>query len=155
MNSLQVLPPLTPKQPRALAEAGNERHTSDILKLNDQYRLSIQANPTVPILHIYAQTPTAESAAVLANAAVNSLRSYIEGIAGRVGRAPGARPDGLRAELGRAKGEVIDDGAAWWAALLAALFTFGASCATVIFFRRVQEGWRRAARAEGPAPVPD
>src|SRR5215211_4410063 len=58
---LQVSPPLTPKQPRGLAEVGNDRHVSDVLKLNDQYRLNVQANPTVPVLYIYAQTPTAES----------------------------------------------------------------------------------------------
>ena len=62
-EALQIVPPLTPKQPRVLAEAGNERHTSDILKLNGQYRLFIQANPTVPFLQIFAQTPTAASAA--------------------------------------------------------------------------------------------
>ena len=57
-----------------LAEAGNERHTSDILKLNGQYRLYIKANPTVPFLQIYSQTPDAKSAAALANAAVGGMR---------------------------------------------------------------------------------
>src|SRR3954452_15144174 len=60
---LQVVPPITVRQPRVLAEAGHERKTSDILRLNGQYRLYIRANPTVPFLQIYAQTPTAESAA--------------------------------------------------------------------------------------------
>jgi hypothetical protein len=147
VNSLQILPPLTPKQPRTLAEAGNERHTSDILKLNDQYRLSIQANPTVPILHIYAQAPSAESAGLLANGAVDSLRGYLTTLAGSSGT-PGQDRIKLT-QLGRAEGDVIDDGIAWRAALLAFILTLGASLATVIFFRRVREGWRLSARAEG------
>ena len=52
---LRVDAPLTAKQPRARVEAGNEKKASDILRSNDQYRLNIQANPTVPMLDIYAR----------------------------------------------------------------------------------------------------
>ena len=37
--------------------------------------------PTVPMLDIYAQTPTAQSAAALANAAVDQLRAYLARVA--------------------------------------------------------------------------
>ena len=59
---LQVTPPLTPEQPRAVEGSENQKHTTDILKSTDQYRLSIQTNPTVPIMDIYSQAPSAESA---------------------------------------------------------------------------------------------
>ena len=147
-DSLQVLPPLTPEQPRAIAEAGTERHTSDILKLNDEYRLSIQANPTVPVLQIYAQTPSAESAAALANAAVDSLRDYMGDLAGSKKTPFNAQIQ--LTQLGRAHGEVVNGGIEWKVGLFAFLLTFGAACATVIFLRRVRDGWRAAALAKQP-----
>jgi hypothetical protein len=147
-DSLQVLPPLTPEQPRAIAEAGNERHTSDILKLNDQYRISIQANPTVPVLQLIAQAPTAEAAAALANASVDSLREYIDNLASTA-RTPHAEQIQIE-QLGRAHGTVVNGGIEWKVALFAFLITFGAACATVIFLRRVREGWRAEALADKP-----
>ena len=149
VESLQVVPPLTPKQPRVLADAGNERHTSDILKANDQYRLFIQANPTVPVLQIYAQTPSAESAAALANASVDAMQAYLGDLAGS-SRTPGTARIQLT-QLGRARGVVINEGIQLQVALLAFVLTFGASCATVIFFRRVRDGWRLEALSERTA----
>ena len=63
--------------PRATSGSENQKHTSDILKSTDQYRISIEANPTVPVLDIYSQAPTKGEAAILANAAVDSLRQYL------------------------------------------------------------------------------
>jgi hypothetical protein len=143
---LQMTPPLTPKQPRVLAEEGNERHTGDILKLNDQYRVFISANPTVPVLRIYAQTPDAASAAALANATVDAMKTHLTNLAGTA-RTPETVQIQLT-QLGRAKGEVINDGIDLQVALLAFLVTFGIACASVIFLRRVREGWRLAASAE-------
>jgi hypothetical protein len=145
-ESLQVVPPITPKQPRVLAEAGNERHTSDILKLNGDYRLYIKANPTVPFLQIYAQTPSAKSAGALANAAVGGVEAYLAELA-RTTQTPGAQQIRL-IQLGSAQGAVINGGIAWRIAFLAFVVTFGASCATVIWIRRVRQGWRLAALSE-------
>lgn len=146
VSALQMVPPLTPKQPRVLAEAGNERHTRDILRLNDQYRLFISSNPTVPVLRIYAQTPTAESAAALANGAVDAMKAHLQNLAASAGT-PGS--DQIRLmQLGRAHGQVINEGIDFQVALLAFLVTFGLSCASVIFLRRVREGWRLAALTE-------
>jgi len=146
VESLQVVPPLTPKQPRVLAEAGNERHTSDILKLNDQYRLFIEANPTVPVLSVYAQTPSAESAAALANAAVDAMQDYLGELAS-TSRTPETEQIRLT-QLGRARGVVINEGIQLQVAALAFVLTFAAACATVIFFRRVRDGWRLEALSE-------
>ena len=59
---------------RPAADADSEKRMSDIVKSTDEYNVSIQANPTVPMLDIYAQTPDAESAANVANATVEELR---------------------------------------------------------------------------------
>ena len=141
-SELQVLPPLTPKQPRALSEAGNERKTSDILKLNDQYRLVVQANPTVPFLQVYAQAPDVRSATALADAAVDSMKLYLTKVAGSA-RTPDDEQIKL-VQLGRAHGTVIDNGISWRVALLAFCVSFAVLCATAIYFRRVREGWRVA-----------
>jgi hypothetical protein len=145
---IRVAPPLTPKQPRALAETGNQKRTRDILKLNDEYRLAIQANPTVPVLHIYAQTPTAESAQALANAAVDATRTYLADLAESDGT---PKDEEIRLmQLGRARGAVINGGIEWQVAILAFLITLAAACATTIFVARVRDGWRLAALAERP-----
>jgi hypothetical protein len=140
---LQVLPPLTPKQPRVLAESGNEKRATDILKLNDEYRLYIRANPTVPFLTIYAQTPTRETAEALANAAVGGMQSYLDGLAASTDTQVTKRV--RLVQLGEAKGEVINGGIEWDFALLVFLVTFAVACATVIWIRRVREGWQLAA----------
>jgi hypothetical protein len=143
---LQVAPPLTPEQPQARVGPDQQRRTSDILKSTDQYRLSIEANPTVPVLDIYAQTPTVESAEALANAAVDALRAYLTGLA-QSARTPRGQQVRL-VQLGRARGALINQGLDWEVALLAFLITFGVSCATVIFLDRVKRGWRLAASSE-------
>ena len=89
---LHVEAPLTPEQPRPRPEAGQEKSASDILKSTDQYRLSIEANPTVPELDVYAQSPSAATAAALANAAVDELKIYLEALASDREDAA-ARPD--------------------------------------------------------------
>jgi hypothetical protein len=149
VESLQVAPPLTPKQPRALAETGNQKRTRDILKLNDEYRLAIQANPTVPILHIYSQTPTAESARALANAAVDAMRTYLADLA-ESARTPQSKQIRL-VQLGPAQGAVINGGIEWQVAILAFLITLVASCATAIFIARIRHGWQLAELSERPA----
>jgi hypothetical protein len=146
MEALQVSPPLTPKQPRGLAEVGNDRHVSDVLKLNDQYRLNVQANPTVPVLYIYAQTPTAASAEALANAAVDAMRGYLADLARSTDTRETERVHLV--QVGRARGRVINAGIDWQAAVLAFLLTFAASCATLIFVARVRQGWRTGAATE-------
>jgi hypothetical protein len=148
-DRLQVIPPITATQPRVLAEAGNERHATDLLKLNGEYRLYVKANPTVPFLQIYAQTPTAESAAALADAAVGGIESYLAQLSQSSGT-PTSQQIRLT-QLGRAHGTVIDGGIRWRVALLAFLLVFGASCATVIWLRNVRAGWRLATVAEHSA----
>jgi hypothetical protein len=147
---LQMAAPRTPEQPRTVVGTGTERHATDLLKSNEQYRLSIQVNATVPILTIYAQTPDARSAGRLANAAVDTLQARLVALA-RSERTPGSEQIRLL-QLGRARGQVVNGGVAWKAALLVALLTFAFSSATVVFLSRLGAGWRLQAGAERPAP---
>jgi len=143
---IQVAAPRTPEQPRAVVGSADDHHTTDILKSNDQYRLSIQANPTVPVLDIYAQTPTAKTAEDLANAAVDELRGYLGGLASSEKTPAG---DQIRlVQLGRAKGAVINPRTEWQVAFLAFLVTFGVCCATVLFLARLRAGWKLATLSE-------
>jgi hypothetical protein len=138
-ESIQASTPLTPDYPRPIAEAGNEKHTSDILKSPDQYRLSIQANPTVPILDVLAQAPSAEQAVELANASVDGLQDYLDDVAARQGIAEAQRVH-LK-QLGRARGGVINQGVGWQLVGVAFLITFALSAAAVLFLARVHRGW--------------
>jgi hypothetical protein len=149
VDLLRIQAPLTPEQTAPPVDSENARHTSDLAKSTNQYRIDIKANPTVPMLDIYAQTPTAESAAALANAAVDELKAYLAGLAATQGTPPADRIHAL--QLGRATGVVINHGAKWQVAFLAFLLTLAISCATVIFVARVRAGWRQAALSERAA----
>jgi hypothetical protein len=148
-DTLQITPPLTPKQPRAPVDADTQKHASDILKSNDEYRLSIEANPTVPLLDVFAETKDAASAALLANAAVDGLRNYLDELA----RARSIPVDAqIRlVQLGRARGAAINQGISVQVALLTFLLVFAMSCATVVFLARIRQGWRLAVLTERSA----
>jgi hypothetical protein len=148
VEALQIAAPLTAKQPRAAAGSANQKRTGDILKSTDQYRLSIQANPTVPVLDIYSQAPSAKSAEVLANAAVDGLREYLTGLA--ASKQVPAEDQVKLVQLGRARGTVINQGIDWQVSFLVFVLTFGFACATVIVFSRIRHGWRAAALADRP-----
>jgi hypothetical protein len=144
-DGLQVVPPLTLKQPRVLAIDGNEKHSTDLLKLNDQYRLYVRANPTVPMLQIYAQAPSDKVAAALANAAAAAMQKHLDELATAQQTPVGNRIRLI--QLGRARGTTIDGGISLRVAMLAFVLTFGAALASVVFFRRLREGWRLEALA--------
>jgi hypothetical protein len=148
-GALRIQAPLTREQAAAPPDSGNQRHTSDILKSNDQYRLNIQANLSVPMLDIYAQAPTAASAGLLVNAAVDELRAYLVRLAAAQ-RTPASDQIKLL-QLGRAQGAVINKGVRWEVAALAFAITFALSCASALFVARVRAGWRRQSLAERAA----
>ena len=149
LERLRIQAPLTLEQASPPPDSGNERRTSDIVRSNDQYRLNIQANLSVPMLDIYAQAPTARSAAVLANAAVDELRVYLARLAAAQGTPPQDRIRLL--QLGRAQGTVINKGVRWEVFVLAFVGTFALTCASVLFVARVRTGWRQQAMVERAA----
>lgn len=149
-DALEVAPPLTPAQPVPLAGSHNNS-VSAIAKTTDQYRLSITADPIVPMLDIYAQAPNPASAATLANAAVDCLRQYLTSLA--VSEQIPPRDQIRLLQLGRAHGNVINQGIYWQSAVLVFVLVFGLACATVIFLSRIRHGWEMAKIADQQAPV--
>ncbi len=146
---LRVDAPLTPIQPRVPVERGKEKKTSDILRSTDQYRLHLEVDPTVPVLDVYSQAPSARMAEQLADAAVAAAREYID----QLGVAEGT-PERYRIhvrQLGRAHGEVINPGVRWQVAFLAFSLTFGLGCAVLITLSWIGDGWRMARLADKPA----
>jgi len=149
VGRVEIAPPFTRKQPRAVGGSASQKHTSDILKSTDQYRISVEANPAVPLLDIYAQAPTAESAEALANGAVDSLQEYLANLAATQ-QVP--NKDQVRLlPLGRAHGTVINGGVDWQVALLAFVLMFSLASACTILLSRVVRGFRVAALADQSA----
>ncbi len=140
--------PLTSAQPRAIAGTENEPHTSDILNRPEEYRLNVQANPTVPVLDVYSQAPDAEAAKDLANAAVDGLQDYLDAVAAERGTA--ASNQVQLEQLGRAQSGVINAGAGVTMALVVFALVFAVSSAAVLFVARVRRGWAASEAFEGP-----
>jgi hypothetical protein len=136
---LQVASPVTPDWPRPLASNGNAKHTTDLLKSVNEYRLSLQSNPTVPVVIVDAEAPTPAAAKALANGAVDGMRDYLRDLGVRQG-IPKTQQVELE-QLGRATGSVVDGGANFSVALLSFLIVFGTSSAAAVFFSRVRRGW--------------
>jgi hypothetical protein len=140
---IETSTPLTADQPRPVAGPEGQKHTSDLFKSTDEYRLNIQVNPTVPVLSVYAQAPSAEAAESLANAAVDGTRDYLQATA-RSTAVPDR--DQIRlTQLGHAQGKTVDKGARVQAVVLAFCFSLAFCCATLLFFSRVRRGWRESA----------
>jgi hypothetical protein len=144
---IRATTPLTPDFPRPLASEGEQKRQSDLFKSTDQYRLNIQANPTVPIVDVSAQAPNAKAAQELANGAVDGLRDYLAVEAGNVqGLSGDAQP--RLTQLGRAQGVVINRGVRLQALVLSFCFVFALCCAVTLFAGRVRRGWGEARALE-------
>ena len=146
---LEISSPVTPDWPRALATNGQARHTTDLLKSPEQYRLSIQVNPTVPIVDVYAQAPEVSTAKHLAAAAVAGMKDYLHALAASQSVAPA---DQVRLQLlGEPTGGVINKGVNRKLALLTFLLAFAACSAGVLVLSRIRAGWRAEAESERTA----
>lgn len=145
-GTLQVVTPRTPQAPRPRAEVGQKKGPSDLFKSTDQYRLDIQANPTVPVLDVYAQAPSAAAAKQLANAAVDGLGDYLDELATSE-KTPRASQVRLT-QLGRARGEVLNKGVSLQVVVLAFAAAFALSCVAAVGLSRLISGWRLAGDVE-------
>lgn len=136
---IRVAPPLTPDQPRALADTAHQPKSSDILKSPDEYRINIHASPIVPVLDVYTEAPTVAAATKLANGAVEGLRDYLRVLADQ--RDTPLADQVRLVQLGRASGGAVNPGANLQLAVLVFFFTFALCCAAVLFIARVRRGW--------------
>jgi hypothetical protein len=145
-DQILVTTPTTPKFPRAIADPQNQRSATDIAKAPDEYRIKVSANPTVPILDIYAEAPDIEGAEKLANGAVRGLEEYLAAAA-RNGQTPVERQVKLR-PLGTAKGGVINGGVHLPVMIASFLLAFGIAAAASLHLARLRRGWRLAESLE-------
>lgn len=136
---IRAVTPRTPNSPRPFVAPGNDKKATDLLRSTNQYRLNIDANPTVPILKIYSQAPTATAAEQLANAAVDGLRDYLDRQA--VARQIAPDKQVRLVQLGRARGAVINGGVRLQVALLTFLIAFALLAAAGVFISRVRRGF--------------
>jgi hypothetical protein len=142
VEAIRAQPPLTPDFPRPIPQPGQERSAKDILRLPQEYRINVQVDPSVPVLRVISQAPTAAQAETLANASIDGLEDYLDAVAAREGTPPQNR---VRLErLGQSPGVVINPGVRLQASILAFLIVFGLSAAATIFLGRVLRGWREA-----------
>jgi hypothetical protein len=148
-DRLEISAPITREWPRAMQQAGTRRSTSDILRSPDQYRINVRANPTVPVLEISAQAPTAAAAERLADGAVLGTEDYLRRLAADQNISD--RKQVVLEQLGSAKGGVINEGVSVKVAVLSFLLAFSASCAGVLALARIRHGWDDRSRAEGAA----
>ena len=116
----------------------------------DEYRISIQANPTVPVLNIYTVAPDVQTAEDLANASVKGLRRYLTSVADSRGTPP--RDAVALNQLGPARGGDVDPGAGLQLAIVAFVLVFLGVCLLAIFVSRVRKGWRETGPTERTAP---
>lgn len=142
-SEIRATTPRTPNAPRPFQTAVTKRRARDLLASTDQYRLDVEVNPTVPVMKVYAQAPTARSAEALADGAVAGLRDYLARVAvtERIKPASQVRVH----ELGRAHGVVINGGVRLEAAALTFVFALAAAAAGMIFLARVRRGFGLAA----------
>jgi hypothetical protein len=137
--------PITANVPQAFIEPGSGAAASDILASADHYKLQMQVDPTVPILHIYTQAPSADAAIRLASASVAGLREYLSHLGGGQGISPAAR---LRLEqLGTPHGGTVNSGAPKEIALLTFVTIFALAYCVAYALSRVRLGWRSAGQS--------
>jgi hypothetical protein len=145
-EDIRATTPRTPNAPRPFETPENKKKAADLLASTDQYRLNIEANPTVPVLKIYAQAPSALAAGELANASVDGLRDYLAQVA-RSQRIPPSKRVRIE-QFGRARGTVVNGGVSLQATTIAFVFFFAVSAAAAIFVSRVRRGFKLAEERE-------
>lgn len=141
-DAILISSPVTPLAPRPLVRPGHRASTSDIFRSPDEYRISLQSNPTVPAIDVYATAPSREAAARLADGAIRGTSAYLRTLAARE-LVPPSQQVRLR-QLGRAEAATLDSGASLSLAVLAFLVVLALSCATTLFLSRLRRGWQLA-----------
>ena len=128
--------------PLVFTEPNGERRANQILVSRDPYRLDIQARSTTPILDIYAQAPSAEQAARLADASVKAANAYLQDLA-RQHPENGPAPVTLT-QLGAARGGSLDPAAPIKIAALTLLTVFAVSFGLLCLLAQLRRGWLAA-----------
>jgi hypothetical protein len=149
-QTVQVQSPTTPQYPLAFQDRNNKRSTTDLIRTNNQYRIDVEANPTVPILGIYTEARNVATAIALANGAVAGLRDYLSSVAH--GEGVGLNAQVRLLQLGGAEGGMVTGGVDLQLMAVVFLFAFMLSFAASIGLVRLRRGWRSAQEADRRNP---
>lgn len=139
---------ITEGMPSALLEPNDERRANEILHARDPYRLDIQPEPTLPLIDVYAQAPTAAEAKRLADVVAVSGNRQIRSVAERDGVAA-AEEVRLR-QVGPAGGGQLDPTAPAKIFALTFMVVFGACFGLLFLVAEARRGWLRAGRPPAP-----
>lgn len=142
--------PITANIPQTMIEPGSGAAATDILANADHYKLQMQVDPTVPILHIYTQAPSAAAAIALAGASVTGLQQYLRHlyVSQNVDPATQVRIE----QLGVAHGGIVNGGAKVQIALLTFVTAFALAYCVTLAATRVRTGWRGAGQSVPTLP---
>ena len=144
-TQIQATAPVTSDVPRTEIEPGSGANAAALIAAPDRYKLQVQVDPAVPVLHVYAQAPSAPAAERLADASVQALRTYL-GQRFSTSQLVSVDHQLRVVQLGTVHGGVINGSASKEIALLAFLAGFAASmCAIKRAGGRIRSGWRSPA----------
>lgn len=142
-SRIQATAPVTANVPQTLTEPGSGASAADLLASADHYKLQLQVDPTVPVLHIYAQAPSGGAAVDLANNSVKGLKMYLASLTNKQGLNPAAHVD--LTQLGSAYGGVINSGVSKEIALLVFSTAFASVLFAAALLAKFRVGWKLGA----------
>jgi hypothetical protein len=135
----------------AMRDPDLEQRASQIRVAQRPFKLEMQADPDIPVLHIYAQAPSAALAVKLADAGVAGLGEYLHSTAVK----DGTGDEVALNQLGAARGAPINGQTQGEMVVLSFLVGFGLALGAFVFASRIRRGWRGAAPvAAEEEPVP-
>ena len=149
-DQLYAAGPVNPNVPRVVQEPTAGARNVQITGETDPYRLTLNADPALPIIDIYSQAPTTKQAIALANGAVSGLQEYLTNVENTDKIRPSNRVE--IHPLGTATGGPVDPGIRKSLAGLVFLVVFVLWCVALLVGARFRANWLASAEihdAEG------
>jgi hypothetical protein len=140
------------------ADPTSEQRANDLRRDSEPYRVQVNFSGELPVLSIYTQAPTVDTARRLANGMATALRSVVSSIQnGSDSSLTRANSVRIR-QLGTAQAGVVSESASYVLGVLVFIGVLGAACILILVSRNVGEAWRasdEAAASAGLDPVLD
>jgi hypothetical protein len=138
-DQISAVARLTAGVQREMREPDSEQRANQILNSTQPYKLDIQADSGGPLLHIYAQAPSAPAAQRLADASVASLGDYLKARA--LSRGAKAKNQVVLIQLGRARGGIVNTKTRPEMVGLTFMVVFGIALALLLGLAGIRRGW--------------
>ena len=138
-DQISAVARLTAGVQREMREPDSEQRANQILNSTQPYKLDIQADAGGPLLHIYAQAPSAPAAQRLADASVASLSDYLKAQA--QARGAKAKNQVVLIQLGRARGGIVNSKTRPEMVGLTFMVVFGVALALLLGLAGIRRGW--------------